>query len=103
MQIEVKLKSGPVFDFGGPWGRGHPRGAAQKAKILKFNMLAVLLPNFRALALNIDGGDSRQKRSLRIVARIIRIRRIIKKKDRENLTKIIKMPTIVGIFNKKKG
>ena len=51
MQIEVKLKSGPIFDFGGPWGRGHPRVAAQKAKILKFNMLTVLLPTFRALAL----------------------------------------------------
>ena len=51
MQIEVKLKSGPVFDFGGPWGLGHPRGAAQKAKIKKFNMLAVLMLNFRALAL----------------------------------------------------
>ena len=49
MLIEVKLKSGPVFDFGGPWGRGHPRGAAQIAKILKVNMLTVLLPNFRAL------------------------------------------------------
>ena len=34
MQIELwNLKVDPVFDFGGPWGRGHPRGAAQKAKI----------------------------------------------------------------------
>ena len=51
MQIEVKLENDPIFYFGGPWGRGHPRGAAQKAKIWKFNMLTVLLPNFRALAL----------------------------------------------------
>ena len=51
MQIEVKLGNDPVFDFGGPWGRGHPWGAAQKAKIHKLNMLAVLLPNFRALVL----------------------------------------------------
>ena len=71
MQIEVKLENDPIFDFGGPWGRGHPRGAAQKAKIKKFNMLAVLLPSFRALALILAEEIAGKKGHCQIVARRI--------------------------------
>ena len=75
MQIEVKLESNPISDFDGPWGRGHPRVATQKAKIKKFNMLTVLLPIFTALALILTEEIAGKKGHCRIVARrIIRIR-----------------------------
>ena len=64
MQIEVKLRSDPVFDFGGPWGRSHPYGRSSKSKNIKVQYVSCITAKFQSSSMNIDGGDSRQKRSL---------------------------------------
>ena len=51
MQNEAKLESGPIFDFGGPWWPGGPEvGLAKPIQNWPIH-LAMLIRNFRALAL----------------------------------------------------